>query len=86
MKLKFKETIDREVEITLPAYQKSNCHFWKIISEKEVIKITELDNWNGIDQSTIAAAYTSTNEPSTEEEFNEAYKRVLTFLNDLKTK
>ena len=37
LKLKFKESIEREVEITLPAYMKSICHFWEVTDEKTVI-------------------------------------------------
>jgi hypothetical protein len=86
LKLKLKESIDREVEITLPAYMKSNCHFWEVTDENTVIKITELNNHHDISDSYIESAFSKGNEPSTEEEFNAAYERMINYFNTKKRK
>lgn len=39
MKIKLKETTEREVEVTLPAYRKSKSRLVKVISEHEFIGV-----------------------------------------------
>ncbi len=61
--------MEREVEIELPDYRKSNCHFWKVFSEKTAIQITELGISNGINETYASIAYARGCEDSTKEEF-----------------
>lgn len=84
MKLKFTEQIEKEIEITLPAFRKGSCHFFKVISETKTIQITELDGWVGIGQTAASLAFGENMIESTEQEFEESYSRITNILNDLK--
>lgn len=81
MILKVTETKVKEVEVELPLYRKSICHFWKVISENKSIKVTDLFNNYEIASQNYTSAFDNDNEDSTEEEFINAYNRV---LNELK--
>jgi uncharacterized protein YpbB len=84
MKIKITETLTREVEIELPSYKKSNCHFWKIYSEEKAICVTNLEGYYEIGEQTIQVALKSGDEESNEEEFNEAFERIFNKLKNLK--
>ncbi len=84
MKIKFEEKVQREVEITLPKFVKSNCHFWKIYSEERALQVTDLERAYRIEESYISVALINGTIESSEEEFEEAYARISKILNDIK--
>lgn len=82
MKLKIKETIEKEVELTFPTYRKSVAHHVKLISEKESIVITRghNDEYFGIDyRNYLPAEWVSETECS-EQEFNDSMNMVLSYF------
>jgi len=80
MKIKFTEKIEREEEVKLPAFTKTSCHHFKVISETECLKICELGGHNEISHTFPELAFSGDYENCTEEEFNAAYERVLKLL------
>jgi hypothetical protein len=81
MKITTKKTIEVTEEITLPAYYKSlsgNFH-WKIYSEKECLQV--YTDEIGIKHAGIFLAIDY--EPSTPDEFLEAYNKTLSTLENL---
>ena len=82
MKITVNKTVPQEVEIELPHYRKSNCHFWKIISDKTCICVTILSGKVSIDNSiTPMIGIQTADTESTEQEFNEAFHRALSEIN-----
>jgi hypothetical protein len=76
MKIKVSKTIEEEMELTLPAYRKGSCHWFKIISDKLAIQVTDLDGWNSIQQTTTGMALTHGIIECTEREFNSKYEEI----------
>ena len=81
MKIEVTNQIIKEVEIELPAFMKSNCHFYKVISETECIVVTDLDGWYEIAQRHPSNAFMHGNVSSTEAEFKEAFAKVVKIFN-----
>jgi hypothetical protein len=84
MKIKVVVKEEKEVEITLPAFFKSSCQYYKIYSEKHCVSVCELDGNYTIMQAHAELAIHGEHKKSNEKEFNSAYKRVekkLKFLN-----
>jgi hypothetical protein len=81
MKITTKKTIEVTEEITLPAYYKSKSGYfqYKIYSEENCLCVYE--NEIGIKHSGLPFAIES--EPSTEDEFLEAYNKTLSTLENL---
>lgn len=48
MEITVKKEIEQKVEITLPAYYKSSCHYIKIIEEKKVLVVGSSANTESI--------------------------------------
>lgn len=84
MKLKFKETITKEVEIALPHFMKSNCHFYKVYSEEKCIQVTDLDGNYQIQQAHSGLAFLDGQVEATAEEFKDAFERVSVYLTTIK--
>ena len=80
MKITVTESTEKEVEVSLPAYRKSICHFYRVLSEDDCIIITDLGGHYGINQTQSSTAFRDTNVESSEAEFNEAFDRVLKLL------
>ena len=81
MKITTKKTIEVSEEITLPAYYKSksgNFH-WKIYSEKECLQV--YTDEIGIKHAEIFLVMDY--EPSSPDEFLEAYNKTLSTLENL---
>ena len=96
MKLKFNETIEREVELTVPCYRKSDFWVVKIVGEKEYIQVNRLDEEDTANEYHISHrtnAFTGIDTffngdytEATEEEFTsmlrETKRRLLTDVNE----
>ena len=80
MKIKVTNLIVKEVEIELPAFMKSNCHFYKVISETECIGVTDLYGWYEIAQRHPSSAFMDGNVKSTEAEFKGVFEKVMKIL------
>jgi hypothetical protein len=76
MKIKVSKTIEEEVELSLPAYRKGVCHYYKIISDKLAIQVTDLENWSAISQVGTSIAVSTGKDECTEEEFNAKYEEI----------
>jgi hypothetical protein len=82
MKLKLTETITKEVEIELPYFSKSACHFYKVYSDISCITVCTLDGNLEISQAASSLAFRDGHtEASNEHEFDLAYENVMNALN-----
>lgn len=79
-----RDVIESSIEITLPAFMKSNCHYYKVISQDLAICVTDLEGWKGIDEQRPVHAFAEGNVESTEEEFEAGFAKVLKDLLHLK--
>ena len=77
MTLLKRDVIESSIEITLPAFMKSSCHYYKVISQDLAICVTDLEGWRGIDEQRPVHAFSSDNVESTEEEFEAMFSKVL---------
>ncbi len=67
-----------EIEVSFPAYRKSEVHYWKVISPEICLLVTVLGNESSIAVSTyVELAYTCGENDSTKEEFETNYNSVL---------
>lgn len=86
MKLQFTETIEREVEITLPCYRKDDMWIVKLIGEHEYIQVRVVDEKDGGDTyfinhnqgkySTLHSFFRKNYVDATEEEFETALRET----------
>lgn len=84
MKLKVKSTVETEVEVTLPAYTKSSCHFYKVYSEEKAIVVCTLNGHHEIGLVSPMNAFHDGHDVSNEEEFNKAFDKIGGILTMLK--
>ena len=81
MKIKVKEQIEREIEITFPTFKKSPAFVYKIIAEDKVLRVDTTNT----DFSITLCSYINSNileaETITEIQFINTYNEVLTRLN-----
>jgi len=83
MKITVNEVVSKEVEVTLPAYRKSSCHLYKVISETEVVQITTLGGHETIEVNPFTQnALREDLEIATEKEFYDAFSEVFKVIND----
>lgn len=76
MEITIKKTVEEKVKINLPAYVKSVCHFYKVISENKAIQVTTLEGHQSINETSPVVAFSNTKEESTEAEFNNAFNQI----------
>lgn len=77
MKIEIKESVTKCVEIELPYYAKKGCHFFKLYSEKNCLKVCDLEGHESIGVSHAGIVFIDNeNKDSNEIEFREAYERV----------
>ena len=82
--MKIKTTTEKEIEVTFPAYRKSEVHYWKVISANECLIVVLMNNNCQIECSTYSdLAYTIGDKDSTQEEFELKYKIALNRLNKM---
>ena len=74
------ETVKTEVEIKLPYYRKTNCHYLKVYSETKCLQVCQLEGYMGIEQARIGLAFGKGTVDSTEEEFLAKWDEVYYLL------
>jgi hypothetical protein len=81
MKITITKTVEETHELELPAYRKSICYYYKIISEEQALQVCFAQG-----NEAIAMSYTSIalndKQISTQEEFDAKYDEVMQLLND----
>jgi len=70
-------------EIEYPVYRKNGCHFWKVYSDSECIKVLSTDWGLSITTCHKGNAYVSGAKDCLEAEFLEAYYEVRRKLDSL---
>ena len=85
MEITIKKTVEEKVQITLPAYIKGVCHFYKVISENKAIQVTTLEGHQSINETSPIVAFSNTKEKCTKEEFNNAFNQIKEKLCDIAT-
>jgi len=83
MKLKIKKTTEEIVEINLPAYYKTICHYIKIYSDDKCICVTDsFENYEiGIKHSELA--FNTNAVVSTKEEFELYFNKLQIEINNI---
>lgn len=82
--MKIKTTTEKEIEVTFPAYRKSEVHYWKVINDNQCIVITLMKDTCTLETSKYSdLAFTIGDEDSTQEEFELKYKIALNRLNKM---
>ena len=76
------------VEIELPYFSKSEVAFYKVVDEKTAVRVSEMmgDNWIGVEIQPPSLAFGDSVLPCTEEDFNDAYKRIMNRVNNIAIK
>jgi hypothetical protein len=84
MKVEVSKMVKEVVEMSLPMYVKnSTIHFYKIISEGEVIQVCQSKfGSNNITEVSVSVALHGNWEMSTEEEFETAFYKVSEYFKD----
>ncbi len=85
MEISIKKTLEEKVQITLPYFTKTICHYYKVYSEDYCIAITNLADHKGIQIQQSSLAFASTYKVGTEQEFNEMFNKVNSELCHLAT-
>ena len=81
MKITIKRTIEETHELELPAYRKSICYYYKIISEEQAIQVCFAKDNEAIAISYASIALTD-KEMGNQEEFDLKFNQVMTILID----
>jgi hypothetical protein len=76
MEISIKKTLEEKVQITLPYFTRTLCHYYKVYSEVHCIAVTNLDGYKGVQVQSSSLAFASTYEVCTEKEFNEMFNKV----------
>lgn len=77
IEIETKQIVTKKVNISLPFYSKTNCHFFKATSDKQSYCIHEgMDSCSIEQRFHVSLCFDSSNEPSNEQEFNEAFERI----------
>ena len=84
MKIQVKKEVIEYVDVELPFYKKSSCHYYKVYSEDKCIQVCNLEESESIKVVTNLCAFISTLD-STKEEFDLEFARISNVLNDLTT-
>ena len=83
MKLTIKKTTEQEVEITLPAYYKTNIHYFKVFSEKYCICVTDMNEHYDVGIKHAELPFNADAIICTKEDFEKAYNEVSLKLNKI---
>jgi hypothetical protein len=81
MKITITKTIQETHELELPAYRKSICYYYKILSEEEALQICFAKGSESIAMSYTSIALTD-KQAGNQEEFNAKYDEIMQLLND----
>lgn len=84
MKIKVQKTTveNVELEVEIPFYKKSLCHFFKVYSEEKAIKVCSLEGYEEIGIVGISTALHDTIDCD-HVEFQEKYNNVIKKINGL---
>ena len=85
MKVEVTKIVKEMVEMSLPMYVKNSAiHFYKIISEQQVIQVcqSKFGN-NSITEVSVSVAFHGNWEMSTEEEFETSFYKVSEYFKDI---
>jgi hypothetical protein len=85
MKLTTKKTVEEELEITLPYFTKTICHYYKVYSDTHCICVTNLAGYNSITIHQSSLAFGGNYEVCTEQEFLDMFNKVNSELCQLAT-
>jgi hypothetical protein len=76
MEIRIKKTVEEKVQITLPYFTKTICHYYKVYSDTHCICVTNLAGYNSIQIHQSSLAFASKYEFCTESEFLDMYNKV----------
>lgn len=85
MKVTFKETTTKEVEIKTPSFWKSGDYYFHLINEGSCIRASTFDKCEGINQGSICIWFDYNNNAAVEitrDEFMEAFAKVNQILTE----
>jgi hypothetical protein len=57
MKIEISSTSKIEVEIEIPSYYQKSCHSYKVVSEKKVLNLCDLEGYEAISQLGIGVLF-----------------------------
>jgi len=84
MKIQITESTEKTIEIELPAYRKSICHYYKVYSNEHCIQVCDIDSSTSIARYHSGLAYSDKRiEDCSKEEFEENYNKVKDLLQSL---
>lgn len=78
--IKQKTELVNEIQVELPAYYKTNCHQFKVISKDDCICVTQGAGNIAIQKTYAELPFNIDAITSTEEEFNDAFMKVMSEL------
>lgn len=77
MKLEIKEYNVKTVEIELPVYRKSICHYYKVYSDENFLQVCDVESNFSIGRFYAGLAFSHEGiEDCSKEEFEENFKKV----------
>ena len=80
MKITITKTVEETHELELPAYRKSICFYFKIISETQAIQVNFGESMESIGIAYASVALNSASEVGSQEEFDSKFNEVVTLL------
>jgi hypothetical protein len=80
MKITITKTIQETHELELPAYRKTSCHYYKIVSETTSVMVCDLDKYESISISSADSALRLATIESNQEEFDAKLNEVVDIL------
>lgn len=84
MKIKITNTIESEIDISVPAYRKTICHFVKITKE-HMITVCNLEENESISRRSVSYwPFGNESKESNEKEFKKAFDKVSKILLEYK--
>ncbi len=85
MEITIKKTLEEKVQITLPYFTKTVCHYYKVYSDTHCICVTNLAGYKGVQIHQSSLAFGGNYEVCTESEFLDMYNKVNNELCQLAT-
>jgi len=76
MEISIKKTLEEKVQITLPYFTRTLCHYYKVYSEDYCICVTNLDGYKAVQIQNASLAFASKYEVSNESEFLDMYNKI----------
>lgn len=80
MEITIKREIEETYELELPAYKKTSCHYYKIVSDTTSVMICDLNNYESISICTAASALRLAAIESNEKEFETKLSEIAELL------